>query len=277
MVTDRSKSSGGTHSPEGMLPSPRVLIVDDNPAHASAIKRALQDPSSLIGRLICEIDVVEDLAGARQYLREDSVDIYFLDLEISENVGEGLLHATVGRDFVLDVVRTTNAGVIVCSSFAAETESAELLEVGADDYVEKTSAPDVVAARTLSVWRRTLQSRPADPKAAKLTHAGKTFAFNGWRFVVGNRTVTSLNGRAAKLSPTEHAFLRYLCAVPGHTIDTEVFNIDVLDRDPHKIHIRLDNFIYRLRKKFAGVLEITAQGDGTYKLLDVRELKPTIE
>ena len=258
-----------------MFPRPSILIVDDNPIHASAIKRALRDPSSTIGRLNCEIDVVEDLTTARQYLREDSVDIYFLDLEISEKAGEGLLHASVGKDFVRDVVKTTNAGVIVCSSFAAETEAAELLEVGADDYVEKTSAPDVIAARTLSVWRRTLQSRPANPQTVKFAHVGKTFALNDWRFVVGNRTITNIEGAAVKLSPTEHAFLRYLCAVDDHSINSEIFNIDVLDRDQHKVHVRLDNFIHRLRKKFDGRLELTSQGDGVYKLLDVRELRPT--
>jgi DNA-binding response OmpR family regulator len=273
MVENPPRASGREHSPDDIFPSPRILIVDDNPIHASAIKRALRDPSSTIGRLKCEIDVVEDLTAARQYLREDSVDIYFLDLEISEKAGEGLLHASVGKDFVRDVVRTTNAGVIVCSSFAAETEAAELLEVGVDDYVEKTSAPDVIAARTLSVWRRTLQSRPASSQTVKFAHVGKTFALNDWRFVVGNRTVTNVDGPSVKISPTEHAFLRYLCAVEGHTIDSETFNIDVLDRDQYKVHVRLDNFIHRLRKKFDGKLELTSQGDGVYKLLDVRELK----
>jgi DNA-binding response OmpR family regulator len=206
MVVKPVKDSGNEHSPEGMFPRPRILIVDDNPIHASAVKRALRDPSSTIGRLKSEIDVVEDVTSARRYLREDSIDIYFLDLEISEKAGEGLLHASVGKDFVRDVVKTTNAGVIICSSFAAETEAAELLEVGADDYVEKTSAPDVIAARTLSVWRRTLQSRPANSQTAKFAHVGKTFALNDWRFVVGNRTVTNIDGATVKLSPTEHAF-----------------------------------------------------------------------
>ena len=59
-------------------------------------------------------------------------------------------------------------------------------------------------------------------------------------------------------------------------INSEIFNIDVLDRDQHKVHVRLDNFIHRLRKKFDGKLELTSQGDGMYKLLDVKELKPTL-
>jgi DNA-binding response OmpR family regulator len=275
MVMNVVKSSG-CHSPEEMLPSPRILIVDDNPAHASAVKRALRDPSSILGRLKCEIEAVEDLATARKYLHEDSIDIYFLDLEISEYAGEGLLHASVGKAFVRDVVRITNAGVVVCSSLSHETEAAALLEAGADDYVEKAYGPDIIAARTLSVWRRTLQSRPHASQALKLAHAGRTFIFSGWHFVVGNRTLTNAEGIEIKLSPTEHAFLRYLSAVDDHSINSEIFNVDVLDRDQHKIHVRLDNFIYRLRKKFGDKLAIISQGDGFYKLLDVKEIKPTL-
>jgi DNA-binding response OmpR family regulator len=272
MVVDANKSPKRGLQPEDMLPPPRVLIVDDNPIHASAVKRALRNPAFTFGRLKCEIDAVEDVSTARHYLRQDSIDIYFLDLEISEKANEGLLAPSVGRAFVRDVVQATNAGVIVCSSLSEETEAADLLEIGADDYVEKTSSPDVIAARALSVWRRTLQSRPPDAERSRLAHAGRTFRFGDWRIVVGNRLVTHLDGQAIKLSPTEHSFLRYLCAVPSHDIDSETFNIEVLDRDPHKVHVRLDNFVHRLRKKFGGRLELAAQGGGIYKLFDVQEL-----
>lgn len=272
----RSSHTDG-YSLESVLPPPRILIVDDNLAHASAVKRALRDQSSILGRLKCEIEVVEDLASARQYLRDDSIDIYFLDLEISEKAHEGLLDPSVGRAFVSDVVRMTNAGVIVCSSLSHETEAATLLEAGADDYVEKTSSPDIIAARTLSVWRRTLQSRPGASQALSLAHVGRSFVLGGWCFVVGNRTLTNSEGSSIKISPTEHAFLRYLAAVDGHMIDSEIFNIDVLDRDQHKVHVRLDNFIHRLRKKLGGALEIVPQGNGFYKLLDVKEIKPTFQ
>jgi DNA-binding response OmpR family regulator len=273
-MTAKSNDGGG-HSLEKMLPAPRILIVDDNLAHASAVKRALRDQSSILGRLRCEIDVVEDLAGARQYLLDDSIDIYFLDLEISEKAGEGLLDPSVGRAFVSDVVKTTNAGVVVCSSLSHDTEAATLLEAGADDYIEKTSSPDVIAARTLSVWRRTLQSRPEASQTLRFAHVGRTFILSGWRFVVGNRTLINSEGLSIKISPTEHAFLRYLAAVDGHMINSEIFNLDVLDRDQHKVHVRLDNFIHRLRKKLGGELEIIPQGQGFYKLLDIKELKPT--
>jgi DNA-binding response OmpR family regulator len=278
MVTKPTRFSERQLSPQGMMPSPRVLIVDDNPIHASALKRALREPSSVFGRMKCEIDAVEDVVSAQKYLDEDSIDIYFLDLEISERAGEGLLDASVGRDFVGNVVQSTNAGVIVCSNLSARVEAADLLEIGADDYIEKARSgepgdPRTVAGRTLSVWRRVFQSRP-DSLRAKLAHAGRVFLLGGWRFVVGNRTITNQKGKIVRVSPTEHAFLRYLCAVDGHAITSEIFNIDVLDRDRYEVHVRLDNFVHRLRKKFGGDLGLISQGEGTYKLLGVEELRP---
>jgi DNA-binding response OmpR family regulator len=275
MTADPTNFDGPGHRPEEMFPSPRILIVDDNLVHATNVKRALEDRSSTIGRLKCQIEAVDDIASARPYLQDDAIDIYFLDLEISERSGQGLLHPSVGKSFVRDVVRSTNAGVVVCSSLSAETEASELLEIGADDYVEKTSSAAIISARTLSVWRRILQSRPASSQTPRLAHVGRAFAMNDWHFVVGSRTVTGSDGSVVKLSPTEHAFLRYLCAIDGHAIDSETFNIDVLERDPHKAHVRLDNFVYRLRKKLDGRLELTPQGNGIYKLLDVREIKPS--
>lgn len=260
---------------ENVLPSPRILIVDDNLIHSSAIKRALVEPVTIIGRLKCEVDVVDDLNSARVYLKDDAIDIYFLDLEISEKIGEGPFNPDVGKAFVRDVVRTTNAGIIVCSSLPAEREASGLLEDGADDYVDKNSGLETIAARTLSVWRRVLYSRPNSSKHLKYTQTGRTFVFGDWHFVVGSRLVTSAS-TSIRISATEHAFLRYLCAVESHEINEEIFNIDVLDRDQYKIRMRLDNFIHRLRKKFDGNIELTSQGGGFYRLLNVRELKATL-
>jgi DNA-binding response OmpR family regulator len=272
--------------PEDQLPAPRILIVDDIPTHSSTVKRLLRDPSSNIGRLKPEIDVVEDLATARVYLEEDSIDIYVLDLELAERAGAGLLDISIGKNFVEDVVHATNAGIVIYSSFPEKVEAADLLEAGADDYVEKAFDTDisassltkiigsnVLAARIYSVWRRILQSRREASESIKLAHVGRAFSFSGWRFVVGNRTLTDAQGATIKLSPTEHSFLRYLVTVSNHSIDSQIFNIEVLDRDPHKPPVRLDNFIYRLRTKLAQRIELTRQGDGAYKLLDLRELR----
>jgi DNA-binding response OmpR family regulator len=276
MVMISDPTSRGHRAYEYELPAPRILIVDDEIHQASSIKRALRDSTSVIGRLKCEIDAADDLITARQYLAEDSIDIYILDLKLSEKAGEGPSDISVGKDFVADVSRGTNAGIVVYSTFPAETESSALLETGADDYIEKTSSPDIIAARVLSVWRRTIQSRATESKSIKLAHVGRTFDLNGWQFTIGERILTNIDGAKIKITATEHAFLRYLVAIEDHTIDGETFNIDVLDRDRYKTPVRLDNFVYRLRKKISDRIQIVSQGAGRYKLLDVKELKPRL-
>jgi DNA-binding response OmpR family regulator len=145
-----------------------------------------------------------------------------------------------------------------------------LLDYGADDYVEKSFGFCMIAPRAISVWRRTLLAKPS-----KRAHFGRTFLLGSWRFTIGDRTVTDSKGASKRLSITEHAFLRYLCAVDDHAINSEIFNIEVLGRDPHETHVRLDVFVPRLREKFDNTIELPSQGrSGFYRLLDVQEVKP---
>lgn len=262
------------HRPEDMLPAPRILIVDDNDEDTANIKRVLRAPGSTLGRLKCKIESVRDVVSARSYLRDDSIDIYFLDLDIWECEGEGL-GTEIGKAFVRDVVDGTNAGIIVCSVRAMEKEGVPLLEYGADDYVDKSFGYEIIPSRTLSLWRRALLNRPSNSHERRPAHLGRAFLLGNWRFVVGNRIVTNKDGGSIKLSITEHAFLRHICVVDDHMINSDILNIEVLGRDSSRTQVRLDNFVDRLRERFSETLELYSQGrNGFYKLLNVQELKP---
>jgi DNA-binding response OmpR family regulator len=262
-----------SHRPEDILPAARILIVDDEEEHIAAIERALRNPTSTIGKMNNQITSVRNVGDARDYLRYDSIDLYFLDLEIAEKAGQGI-DEEIGKSFVRDVVNGTNAGIIVCSGY--HDQAPELLEYGADDFIGKPLDSKIVAAKALAVWRRALFGRPASSRERQQTHQGKTFLLGDWRFVIGNRIVTNKNGGSIRLSITEHAFLRYVCVVEDHMINSDILNIEVLERDPHGPQVRLDNFVDRLKAKFLETLELSSQGrTGLYKLHDVLELKPT--
>ena len=92
-------------------------------------------------------------------------------------------------------------------------------------------------------------------------------------FTIGDRQVTDRLGNSKRLSVTEHIFLRHVCAVDDHAIDSEVFNIEVLRRDKNDKHVRLDVFVPRLRAKLNNTIDLVPQGrTGVYKLLDVQEV-----
>jgi DNA-binding response OmpR family regulator len=252
--------------PEDMAAAPRILIVDDDEADSEKIAAALTDPKSKIGRLGCEITKVKDVEGARAYLKRDCIDLYFLDLEISERWWEPLRKET-GRAFVQSVVDSSNAGIIVCSNLPIDEEAPPLIDYGADDYVEKSYGFSVIAPRAISVWRRIQGARP------RQSHVGRTFLIGNWKFTVGKREITDNKGISRRLSITEHVFLRHLCVVQDHLVNSEIFNLEVLRREKDDTQVRLDVFVPRLRAKFDNTIDLLPQGrSGFYKLLEVREV-----
>lgn len=254
--------------------APRVLIVDDEGDQSLGLIRKLRGPESAMKGLSDRVEVVQDLIDARIFLAADSIDIYFLDLRLSEKFGEGLKHESVGKEFVREVVDNTNAGIIVYSSFPAETEAPALLQEGADEYIVKNTSSKLVGARTLAVWRRVLESRPQGDRELKYAHVGRTFLVGDWRFVVGDRNLKDAEGKISRMSPTEHAFLQHLCTIEGHCIDSDTLNLDVLKRKPSETHVRLDNLVYRLSKKLGEKnLHLDPNGHGVYELFNVREIR----
>ncbi|WP_158091575.1 response regulator transcription factor [Bradyrhizobium canariense] len=261
-LADKSPSG-----PADVMRAPRILIVDDDKADADRIGTALKNPLTKIGQLDCKIEWVNDVASARQYLEKDDIDLYFLDLDISEYWGKPTDKET-GKAFVKAVINNTNAGIIVCSNLPIDEEAPPLIEYGADDYVEKSYGFMAIAPRAMSVWRRTHTGR-----RSKQSHSGRRFRIGNWTFTIGDRQITDRLGISKRLSITEHIFLRHLCAVEGHAIDSEVFNIEVLRREKGDKHVRLDVFVPRLRAKLNNMIDLVPQGrTGIYKLLDVEEV-----
>lgn len=255
------------HNTADVMRAPRILIVDDDKADADRIAIALRNPSSKIGELDCEIAWAKDVASAREHLEKDDIDLYFLDLDVSERWWEPTQKET-GKAFVKAVIDSTNAGIIVCSNLPIDEEAPPLIEYGADDYVEKSYGFRAIAPRAMSVWRRTHTER-----RSKQSHSGRKFLIGNWMFTIGDRQITDRLGNSKRLSITEHIFLRHLCAVDGHAIDSEIFNIEVLRREKHDKHVRLDVFVPRLRAKLNNTIDLVPQGrTGVYKLLGVEEV-----
>ena len=261
---------------------PRILIVEDDELCSLRLFAALSAWEMPLRNGRCIVECVPDIASARKYLAADSIDIYIIDLILSEHASTDIGSDNVGKGFTKEVAQKSNAGIIIYSSLPAETEEAVLLSEGADDYIQKidglndhkqrNAVDDRIKARVLSVWRRIALTRPKLSRA--FAHTNRVFLIENWRFVVGNRVLQDRDGNVIKLSQTEHAFLRYICTVEDHEIDVAIFNAEILNRQPFEHVNRIDNFIYRLRKKLGGTGQLVSIRDGRYKLVDPIELKP---
>lgn len=250
--------------------APRILIVENDAYYALQLIKWLNDWQMPLFKGNCKVDIAENIQKATEYLDKGTIDIFIIDLIMGESEHSVVESEDVGKAFVQKVIEKTNAGIIVYSSLAATNEAAPLITAGADDYIQKHSDQETMRARVLGLWRR-MQLIPQKKQSA-LLHTNRVFLIGHWRFTVGNRTLSDEAGQSVRLSSTEHAFLRHICTVEDHECSIEDFNLEVLGRRNFERNMRVDNLIYRLRKKLGDQIQLISD-DGAYRLVDVSEVK----
>lgn len=164
----------------------RVLVVDDDPAIADAVR----DTLSASGH-----EVVVEGSGARAVDRaDDRVDLVVLDLGLPDLDGT-------------EVCRRIRAGsevpIIVISARAEEIDRVLVLEMGADDYLVKPFGMRELLARIRAVTRRT--GAGVDDRIRRL---------GPLEIDVAARRV-SRDGDEVRLTATEFDVLAYLAEDPG--------------------------------------------------------------
>jgi DNA-binding response OmpR family regulator len=254
----------------GATVAPKILVVEDNLRYAIELLKAFKIANVGEKHSKIDVDLLPDAAGIEKYLSDDQIDVYVIDLGLTSPQNPTEIDAEVGRQLVQKILENSRAGVIVHSSLPAEIEAPPLLDIGADDYIEKPASFRLLRSKILAVWRRVQQSQPSSSRS--FAHTSRVFLFGGYRFVVGNRELKDPQGKNIKITATEHAILRYLCTVEDHEISREVFNIEVLGREVLEKNARVDNFIYKLRHKLGSSVQLISKKDGGYKLLDVIEV-----
>jgi two-component system KDP operon response regulator KdpE len=172
----------------------RVLIVDDEPAIARALRPALEGH---------QFKVATAATGAEALAQLESFapDLLLLDLGLPD---------TDGVTLAGEIRRRTAAPIIVLSVQDAERDKIAALDNGADDYVTKPFGMGELMARIRVALRHTQQVQPATAQATKL--------------VVGDlvldteRHALTVRGTPVHLSPTEFNLLHTLMAHAGKLI-----------------------------------------------------------
>ena len=268
--TSTSRSLESRDVQKALLPAaPSILIVEDDAQLAVGLMNVLEDWQIPTVQGKCKVHIATNVERALSYLNNGEIDIYLVDLILDM----AQPNRKIGAEFIRDIVTQTNAGIIILTSLSAsDAEAAELLNQGADDFIQKPADVDIIRARVLALWRRIQYVRPT--MRGMLAHNNRTYLLGDWRFVIGSRLLTNSLGETVKLSPTEHAFLRHICVDENHECDVIEFNVNILGRKSHEENMRVDNLVYRLRNKLRDNLELIAN-EGTYRLLNVREVKPS--
>ena len=169
----------------------QVLVVDDEAAILRFLKPALEANGY-------EMASAGSVAEATKLIAADSPDIVLLDLGLPD--GDG-------KDVIRRAREWSDVPIIVLSARERETEKIELLDLGADDYVNKPFNVGELLARMRTALRHRMQRKAETPVLR-----------------VADMEVDSVRHRATrggaeiKLTPKEFELLSFLARHAGRVV-----------------------------------------------------------
>ena len=168
-----------------------VLIVDDERALVGQI-------ASLLGEEGHEVLTAYDGETALRRHAEDSPDLIILDRRLPRLSGD---------DVCRRVRATSSTPILMLTGERGADERAALLDLGADDYLEKPFSRRELASRVRALLRRTTPAQRPEPT----TSVGK--------LTVDTRAhEASVDGTKLALTPTEFRLLAALASRSGEVI-----------------------------------------------------------
>jgi DNA-binding response OmpR family regulator len=199
-----------------------ILVVDDEPAMVGMV-------GALLGEEGYQIVTAYDGEVALRRHADEHPDLVILDRRLPRISGE---------EVVRGIRAVANTPILMLTGERGTEERAKLLDLGADDYLEKPFGKKELSARVRALLRRASSPVRADVTA------------NVGRLSVDARTHrASVNGETLDLTPTEFRLLAALAARPGEVVDRRILLRsgwpDERDPDPEWLKAHLA----RLRSK----------------------------
>ena len=203
------------------MTTPRILLLEDDPAIARTVIYALERASLQVTHCL----LVRD---ALQQIKSTAFDVLVLDVGLPDGSG-------------LDVCRQVRAQgatpVLMLSAHGEEIDRVLGLELGADDYVTKPFSPRELVARVRGLLRR------AVPAAITPAVAPSIFTVD----TTAQRA--SLRQQPLDLTRREFGLLAELLRRPGHIRSREALLDAVWGRDSDSTERTVDTHIKTLRAK----------------------------
>jgi DNA-binding response OmpR family regulator len=169
-----------------------ILVVDDEPAMVGMV-------GALLGEEGYQIVTAYDGETALRRHADERPDLVILDRRLPRLSGD---------DVCRGIRAVANTPILMLTGEKGSEERARLLDLGADDYLEKPFSKKELTARVRALLRRA----PSPVRADVATLVG--------RLAVDARAHrASVNNEALDLTPTEFRLLAALAARPGELVD----------------------------------------------------------
>ncbi len=180
------------------LMSPRILVVDDEPAVSDLLSYNLRKERY-------EVLVAADGRSALDLARRAAPDLILLDL---------MLPGVDGLDVCRELRKTSGVPIIMITARGEEIDRVVGLELGADDYVSKPFSVRELLARIKAVLRR------AEPEAGAGEQPAVPEGPGGLRLDPERRLVT-VGGSPLELTRLEFDLLQLLLSSGGRVLTRE--------------------------------------------------------
>ncbi|MCA0277188.1 MAG: response regulator transcription factor [Proteobacteria bacterium] len=201
----------------------RILLVEDEPELASALRTALKRHDMVV-------DHAASLLEAGDYANEDAYDAIVLDRQLPD--GDGLTLVPKLR------ARGNTTPVLVLTARSDISDRVDGLDMGADDYLAKPFAFEEFLARL-----RALLRRPANMQTQVIRAGDLSFDF-------GHREV-SVRGEPMTLPRRELLVLEALFRRMGRMVQRTSLMEAVFGLDDEIQSNALDTHVSRLRRKLS--------------------------
>lgn len=211
--------------------SPRILLVDDDPALCQLLADYLSAESFTVDTVNGGRAALAQLSAGKRY-QTIVLDIMMPDLS--------------GLDVLQSIRAEATTPVIMLTGRADDIDRILGLEMGADDYLAKPCNPRELAARiraTLRRWHLPVTGLPGAATASILKTRNITLDLK-------QRSVT-VNGQALTLTSAEFNTLAILIQQQGQIVTRETLTEKVLQRKLSPYDRSIDVHISRIRQKLA--------------------------
>jgi two-component system OmpR family response regulator len=188
------------------------------------------------------VSVVSDSDELNAQLRRSKTQLLLLDLNLPGRTALSVCQSLSARD---------DLRVIALSAFPDEMDAVVTLEMGADDYVPKSSGPREIIARMRAQLRRAGRPREA---------GNPVYRFQGFRFDPVQRRLQDPEGGAVALSPCQASLLAALLRTPDQVLSRQQLIAVLRGSGTDVPEGAMDTQISRLRSRLrthgaGGVLE----------------------
>jgi DNA-binding response OmpR family regulator len=200
----------------------RVLVIEDEPKIAQAIKRGLEIKGFAV-------DAVNDADSGLSYASDPDYDIIVLDRMLPGKIDGAELCKQLRKNSI-------NTPIIMLTARGTIGDRVEGLNSGADDYLVKPFSFDELTARVKALLRR-----PPVQVGTKLKVADLTLDTNSYEVKRASKSI--------KLSHKEYNLLEYLMHHPGQVITKEMIINHVWDQDADILPNTIEVYIGYLRNK----------------------------